>query len=161
MKEIKVDEPFFTFYAYTKNQTTIVCPSCDFKKKIDATPYKGVNRALKVKCICGEAFKCVIEFRKCYRKKVNLSGEHFSEKTGKRGILCVEEISMGGLRFISLDPHNLGKGDTLEVKFQLDDPNKTEISKRAVVLHVKDLKVAIKFTDKDKWDKALGFYMMP
>ncbi len=161
MKEIKVNAPFFTFYAYTKNQTTIVCPSCDFKKKIDATPYKTVNRALEVKCICGEAFKCVIEFRKCYRKKVNLSGEHFSEKTRKRGILRVEEISMGGLRFSSLDPHNLGKGDILEVNFQLDDPNKTEIIKRAVVLRVKDLMVAIKFTDKNEWDKQLGFYMMP
>ncbi len=161
MKEIKVDTPFFTFYAYNNNQTTIVCPSCDFEKKIDATPYKGVNRALKVKCICGEVFKCVIEFRKCYRKKVNLSGEHFSEKTRKRGILRVEEISMEGLKFSSLDPHNLRKGDTLEVKFRLDDPDKTEISKKAVAAHVKDLTVAIKFTDKNGWDKQLGFYMMP
>ncbi len=161
MEEIKVDAPFFTFYAYTKNQTTIVCPSCDFKKKIDATPYKAVNRALKVKCTCGEAFKCIIEFRKCYRKKVNLSGEHFSEKTRKRGILRVEEISMGGLRFSSLDSHDIGKGDILEVKFHLDDLNKTEINKKAVVLRVEDLTVAIKFTDKNEWDKPLGFYMMP
>ncbi len=161
MKEIKVDAPFFTFYAYTNNQTTIVCPSCDFKKKIDATPYKSANRALKVKCICGEVFNCVIEFRKCYRKKVNLPGEHFSEKTRKRGILRVEDISMGGLRFSSLDPHDLGQGDALEVKFRLDDSDKTEISKRAVVLHVKDLTVAIKFIDKNGWEKQLGFYMMP
>ena len=161
MKEIKIDVPLFTFYAYTNNQATIVCPICDFKKKIDAVPYKTVNRALKVKCICGEVFRCVIEFRKCYRKKVNLSGEHFSKKTGKRGVFRVEEISMGGMKFTSLDPHGIGKGDALEVKFLLDDPDKTEINKRAVVLRVEDLTVAIKFTDKNGWDKQLGFYMMP
>lgn len=68
---------------------------------------------------------------------------------------------MEGLKFSSLHPHNLRKSDTLEVKFRLDDPDKTEISKRAVVLHVKDLTVAIRFTNKKGWDKQLGFYMMP
>ncbi len=68
---------------------------------------------------------------------------------------------MEGLNFSSLDPHNLRKGDTLEAKIRLDDPDKTEISKKAVAAHVKDLTVAIKFTDKNGWDKQLGFYMMP
>lgn len=85
MKEIKVNALFFTFYAYNKNQTTIVCPSCNFKKKIDATPYKAVNRALKVKCICGEAFKCVIEFIKCYRQK-EIFRESISAKRHKSGV---------------------------------------------------------------------------
>ena len=161
MKEIRVDVPIFTFYAYTNNQTTIECPICDFKKKIDASPYKATNRALNVKGTCGEVFKCVIEFRKGYRKKVNLSGEYFSGKTRKRGTLRVEDISIEGLRFRSPDPHNLETGDAVEVKFRLDDSDKTEIKKKAVVLRVKGLAAAIKFTDKYGWDKQFGFYMMP
>ena len=85
MKEIKVDVPFFTFYAYTKNQITIVCPSCNFKIKIDTTPYKAVNQALEVKCICGEAFNCVIEYIKCYRQK-EIFRESISAKRHKSGV---------------------------------------------------------------------------
>lgn len=106
---------------------------------------------------------CRIEnyIRKCYRKTVNLPGEHCSEKTRKRGTIRVEDISMEGLRYSSLSPHNLETGEAVEVKFRLDDRDKTEIKKKAVVLRVKGLGVAIKFTDKNEWDKQLGFYMMP
>ncbi len=161
MKEIRVGESIFTFYAYTDNQTTIVCPRCEYKKKIDATPFKATDRALNVKCKCGEMFKCVVEFRKCYRKTINLPGEYYSEKTRKRATIRVENISMEGLRFSSMAPHHLKTGDTVELKFRLDDPHRTKINKKAVVLRVKDLTVAIKFTDKTEWDKQLGFYMMP
>ena len=118
-----------TVYVDDANQATIICPSCGFTKIIDATKFRNTKKSLKAKCKCDETFRFTIEFRKQYRKKVNLRGEHIIRESGKKGEIIIRDLSMGGIRFETLSLHQISKDDTLEVKFKLDDPLRSEICK--------------------------------
>ena len=45
----------------------------------------------------------------------------------KKEKLLIEDISAGGIRFASLKPHYISRNDTVELKFTLDNPMRTEI----------------------------------
>jgi hypothetical protein len=47
------------------------------------------------------------------------------------------------------------------VKISLDDKEKSKIEKSAVVKWVQDRDIGCSFIEKDKYDKVLGFYLMP
>ncbi len=159
--EISQSEPLLTFYPDSDNNVLISCPYCNFIKKINALKYRDSGKALKVRCKCGGIFSCTIDFRKFYRKKVNLAGEYVVLKNQRKGDLLVEDISMGGLGFNNMTPHNLEKGDILEIKFRLDDKNRTELKRRVMVMLVKGHFVGTEFTEKNRFDKELGFYLSP
>ena len=146
-------------YVDDTNQATIVCPICGFVKTIDTTNYKETQKRLKANCKCGEVFKFTLEFRKKYRKDVRLPGEYIIQQSGEKGEIVIQDLSMTGIRFECLKPHQISTDDTLEVKFKLDNPAQTEIRKLVKVMWIRDCIVGAHYTETKFYEKDLGFYL--
>jgi hypothetical protein len=150
MKKVYVDDT---------NQATIICPKCGFKKNVDVTNFKNTQKKLKAKCRCGEVFRIALEFRRHYRKKVRLHGEYFVQGRDEKGEMIVEDISASGVRFASLKPHYISRNDTVELKFTLDNPMKTEIHKLIKIIWIVDCNVGAQYIDQKSLEKDLEFYL--
>jgi hypothetical protein len=148
-----------TVYVDDANQVTIICPKCGFTKNIDATNFRNTQKRVKAKCKCGETFRFTIEFRKQYRKKVRLPGEYIIQKRGEKGEIIIRDLSLGGIRFESLRPHQISTDDTLEVKFKLDNPLRSEICKLVKVKWVRDHIIGAQYSKTKLYEKELGFYL--
>lgn len=148
-----------TVYVSKTNKTTVICPSCRFTKKIDVTNFKNTQKKLKAKCRCGEVFRFTLEFRKHYHKKVRLHGEYFVQGRNEKGEIIIEDISAGGIRFASLKPHYISRNDTVELKFTLDNPMRTEINKLVKIIWIIDRNVGVQYIDPKSLEKDLGFYL--
>ena len=150
MKKIYVDDT---------NQATIICPKCLFEKNIDVTNFKDTHKRLKGKCRCGEVFRFSLEYRKHYRKKVRLSGKYFVQGKDEKGEIIIEDISASGIRFASLKPHYISRNDTVELKFILDNPMRTEIQGLVKIIWIIDLNVGAEYIDPKSLEKDLGIYL--
>jgi len=150
MKKVYVDDT---------NQATIICPKCGFEKNIDVTNFKNTQKKLKAKCRCGEVFRLTLEFRKHYRKKVRLHGEYFVQGRDEKGEIIIEDISASGIRFASLKPHYISRSDTVELKFTLDNPMRTEIQKLIKIIWIIDCNVGAQYIDPKSLEKDLDFYL--
>jgi hypothetical protein len=146
-------------YVNDTNQATIICPECGFEKNIDVTDYKDTQKNLKAKCKCGKIHQFIIEFRKKYRKHVRLPGEYIIQKSRDKGEVIIKELSLTGIRFESLKPHQISLDDILEMRFILDNLLRTEIHKFAKVIWVKDRIVGACFSETELYSQAFGFYM--
>ena len=147
------------FYVDDTNQATIICPKCGFAKTMDTTRYKGTQKKLKANCKCGEVFKLTLEFRKHFRKDVRLSGEFTIQQSGEKGEIIVQDLSMGGIKFSSFRPHQIFIDDTLELKFNLDNPARTEIQRSARVVWVRDRDVGAQYIEPKLFERDLTFYL--
>lgn len=147
------------FYVKDNNQVVIVCPSCGFAKTIDTTKYRETQKRLKANCKCGENFKFTLEFRKHYRKDVKLPGEYIIQKNGKKGEIIVRDLSLGGIQFTSLRPHEIFTDDMLELRFNLDNPVRTEIRRAVKVMWVRDRDVGVQYFEPKLFEKDLSFYL--
>jgi hypothetical protein len=150
MKKVYVDDI---------NRVTIICPKCGFEKNIDTTNFKDTQKELKGRCRCGETYQFTIEFRKRHRKDVRLPGEYIVQEKGEKGEIIIRELSLSGIRFESLMPHQMLKDDTLELKFKLDNPLRTEIRKLVKVIWIKDRIVGAHYIETRLYEKDLGFYL--
>lgn len=150
MKKVYVDET---------HQATIICPKCGFEKSVDVTEFKNTQKKLKATCKCGETYRFTIEFRTKYRKNVRLPGEYTVKKKGEKGEIIIRELSLTGIRFESLKPHQISTDDTLEVTFKLDNPRRSEISKLVKVIWIRDRTVGARYTESKLYEKDLGFYL--
>jgi hypothetical protein len=150
MKKVYVDDT---------NRVTIICPKCGFDKNLDVTNFKDTHRRLKAKCRCGEVFRLTLEFRKHFRKKVRLSGEYFVQGKAEKGEIIVEDISLGGIRFASLNPHYISREDKVELKFALDNPVKTKIHTSVKIKWIIDRNVGGQFFDPKSLEKDLVIYL--
>jgi len=148
-----------TVFVGNSNQATLICPKCGFTKNIDATNFKDTKKSLKAKCKCGEAFQVTFEFRKHYRKNVRLPGEYIIQGKREKGEVIIRDLSLTGIRFESLNPHQISTNDTLEVSFKLDNPTRSEIRKIVKVIWVKDRIVGAQYSEFKSYEKDLGFYL--
>ena len=89
----------------------------------------------------------------------NLPGEYIVQGKGQKGEIIIRELSLAGIRLESLRPHQILKDDTLEVKFNLDNPLRKEICKVIKVIWVMDRIVGAQFSEKKLCGKDLGFYL--
>lgn len=150
MKKVYVDDA---------NQAKIVCPNCGFEKNLDVANFKNTHKRMKAKCPCGEVFRLSLEFRKHSRKKVRLPGEYFVMGKTEKGKIIVEDISLGGVRFESLNPHYISREDKVELKFTLDNPMKTTIHAPVKIKWIIDRNVGGQFFDPKSIEKDLGTYL--
>ncbi len=148
-----------TVYTDETNRATIICPKCGTEKNIDVTNFKDTHKRLKAKCRCGEVFRFTLEYRKHYRKKVRLPGEYFVLGKDEKGEILIEDISMGGIRFASLKPHQISRNDIVELKFTLDNPQRTETHTIVKIIWIIDRDVGVQFDDPKSLEKDLGFYL--
>ncbi len=159
-------------YLGEDGSATIRCGQCGRKKIIDASKFKGLNKQLTVKCQCGHSFVVSFEARKFYRKDVTLSGEYLlvggglqeaggiSVETIRFDGMVLENLCLGGVAFRTNKKHNLKAGEIIQVTFELDDAQKSLISRNVMVKSVDGQLVRAEFCD-NKPDKALAFYLMP
>jgi hypothetical protein len=68
---------------------------------------------------------------------------------------------MNGIGFTTLNRSDLKKNDRLRVKIPLDGREKSQIEKTAVVKWIQGRDIGCSFIETDKYDKILGFYLMP
>ncbi len=155
----KEDKLIKKVYVNDTNQATIICPKCGFEKNIDVTNFKNTQKKLKAKCPCGEVFRFTLEFRKHYRKKVRLHGEYFVQERDEKGEIIIEDISASGIRFASLKPHYISRNDTVELKFTLDNPMRTEIHELVKIIWIIDRNVGVQYIDPKSLEKDLGYYL--
>lgn len=153
---------FHTFYANANDIVKITCPKCCISKSFNANDFQTTHRGIKARCTCGNVFRCVIEFRKFYRKAVNFAGTYHNEKTGDSGRMTIESISLGGIDFVNLTSENLiMKNDVLKVTFHLDDKSRTLIQRQVRVTDSDENSTNAAFIKFQLYDKDLGFYLMP
>ena len=146
-------------YAGATNHVTVICPKCGLKKNINVFKYKDTHKRLKAKCKCGEIFRLSLEFRRFYRKIVRLTGEYFAQERDEKGEVLIKDISMTGINFEASKPHNIAKHDAVEVKFTLDNPDKTELDTLVKIMWAKDLNVGGHFIDQVRYKQDLVLYL--
>jgi hypothetical protein len=100
-----------------------------------------------------------LEYRKHYRKKVRLPGEYFVQGKDEKGDIIIEDISASGIRFASLKPHYISRNDTVELKFALDNPMKTQIQELVKIRWIIDHNVGAEYIDPKSLEKDLGNYL--
>jgi hypothetical protein len=150
MKKIYVD--------YT-NQLKIICPKCGLEKNKNVFKFKDTHKRLKAKCKCGEIFRLTLDFRKYFRKSVRLAGEYFVQEKDEKGEILIEDISMTGINFTTLKPHNFSKADKVELKFALDNPVRTRVQKLVKIIWTTDRAVGAQFNNPKSIEKDLDFYL--
>ena len=146
-------------YSGDINYVTITCPNCGLARNRSVTDFKDTPKRLKVKCKCGEVFQIFLEFRGYYRKVVRLSGDYFVQEKDEKGEVLIKNISITGINFETLKPHNMSKGDIVELEFTLDNRNKTELNTLVKIMRVNDLNVGGQFIDESSLKQDLVLYL--
>lgn len=157
-------------YPDKNGNVTLVCHGCGHSHRIDAAPYRapGKSTRLSITCDkCGHALEASISFRKHYRKDTNLRGTcttRFAQPhrtiSGEFSGIVVKNVSLSGIGFIVKSPIHAKEGDILDVKFKLDDPKRTVISKQVVIRRIIDNLFAAEFTPPmDPTGSPLAFYL--
>jgi hypothetical protein len=100
-----------------------------------------------------------LEFRRFYRKIVRLTGEYFVQEKDEKGEVLIKDISMTGINFEAIKPHYIAKHDTIEVKFTLDNPDKTELDTLVKIMWAKDLNLGGRFIDQGRYKQDLVLYL--
>jgi phage terminase large subunit GpA-like protein len=150
-------------YVRPDNTVVISCPHCGRQKSVPVESFKDRKTTIKVKCACTNIFALDIEFRKKIRKRVHLRGTYINHSQKNRhGNLIVQDVSLGGLAFSSIDIHDFKTNDELTIEFQLDDEHRTTITKAAFVKDIRKRTIGCEFERGGEfaYDGPLGFYIM-
>lgn len=148
-----------TIYTDSTNRVTVTCPKCGLEQNIDTTNFKDSSKKLKGRCRCGEPYEFTIEFRKRFRKDVELPGEYIILGRGDKKKILIKELSFTGLQFESLEPHYISKDDTLVVTFELDNHWRSKIRKLVKVIWLRDLIVGAEYIESKLYENDLEFYL--
>ena len=149
-------------YVRHDGTTVVKCHNCGTTKTVDAAKLKRRGKPIKLRCSCQAVFQIFFEFRGAYRKKSCPDGYYAKLSVINEWIkVRINNISITGVGFITLNRNYLRKDDRLMVKIFLDDREKSKIEKSAVVKWVEDRDIGCSFIEIDKYDKVLGFYLMP
>ena len=140
---------------------SIKCPLCGNIKTFDVGKFKGKSHSIKVKCSCEAVFPVVIDFRKSYRKRVELAGTYSKVPPAVAwSNMQVVDISVYGMGIVPTAAHNINVGDTLRVKFSLDDEQKSLVDKNVQVVSVNKQQIGCEFVDSLLQNRILGRYLM-
>jgi hypothetical protein len=145
------------FYVDENNQARIICDKCGMNKNLDVTKFKDTHKRLKAKCRCGEVFRLTLDFRRHYRKKVRLAGEYFVQEKDEKGEILIEDISMTGINFATLKPHNFSKDDTVELKFTLDNPMRTKVQESVKIIRIINRNVGAQYINQSRMQRIWFF----
>ena len=149
----------------SQNTAKLECPKCRRSKIADVSKYSNLDRKIKirVKCPCGNKFAVLLERRKQYRKETDISGSFIHYIDGKvsgRGLMTVCDLSLTGMKLRVDYEYQFSVGDLLEVRFLLDNPQRSLMHKEVIVKSIKMPYVGTEFTFSEKEDKVLGFYLL-
>ena len=138
------------FYVDENNQARINCHKCGINKNLDVTKFKDTHKRLKAKCRCGEVFRLTLDFRRHYRKKVQIVGECFIQRNNERDDIAIIDISMSGINFMTFKPHNLSIDDTVELNFTLDNPLRTKVREPVKIKRIAGRNVGAQYINQNR-----------
>lgn len=144
-----------------ENCITFTCPACSKPAAIEVESLKKKISPLKVRCSCKTIFNLDIDFRRFYRKQINISGTYRSiqpHSIREEDILIVN-LAREGIGFRVFTGQKIKAGDKLELKFHLDDKKKTSLKKNVDVVNVDGDFIGCQFADNEIFDQALGYYL--
>lgn len=148
------------------DKATLCCPKCSTARIIDASKYRNQKHVIKVRCQCGYSFSTLLDFRNHYRKEVEFDGEYSmlapDHGAGNMSILNISRSGVGfSITLAVAGSSSFKEGQQARIEFQLDDKNKTPLSKVVIVRVVRDGFIGCEFAEHQELDKALGFYLQP
>lgn len=149
------------YYVDEKKQVMVLCPKCERGRNLDLSSHPDVGPIIRTWCKCGNEYLCRLEFRRSYRKEVELPGSYFNPSSGQRGDIMVVDLSLGGVGFTANGPHSLKRENVVDITFQLDDLKMTHIHRRVRICNVKGDFLGSEFLEHRERDKELGYYLMP
>ena len=148
-------------FADAKGMVRLNCPSCGDVSAQPVDQFFNVPQPLHISCTCGNTYEVQIEFRKSFRKKTRLEG--FYARVAPPGSLekmTVTDVSMGGCRFLTGNRHLLEKNDRVNLVFNLDDANRTKITKEAIICSFNERSIGCKYlVTGSGLDPDIGFYL--
>lgn len=142
-------------------RATVRCPFCD-KRHYNAVPKHLHNKPVRAKCECGRSFPVLFDSRGYYRKEVRLTGEYWNA-FGKKDFVTVTSLSLTGAGLTTGRSKPIAMvGETVQLRFLLDDEHGTWIKVKAVVKRAAGNQLGVEFVGLQGHEqKCLGFYLMP
>lgn len=120
-------------YVRHDGTTVVKCHNCGTTKTVDAAKLKKRGKPLKLRCSCQAVFQIFFEFRSAYRKKRCPDGYYAKLSVINEWLkMRINNISMTGVGFTTLNRNDLRKNDRLMVKIPLDDREKSKIEKKGL-----------------------------
>ncbi len=159
------------------------CPECHYSKKKDVSAYKKTKTAVRLtcRCKCGNNYSVLLERRRHFRKKTNLSGSYTNENGDKVPII-INNLSISGISFQLDDKHNkrmlegngfkveipvdterniaINIGDKLMVEFYLDDREKSWVQRDVTVKYIKGDQVGGEFGSEGYYERLGGYLII-
>jgi hypothetical protein len=153
--------PVKKIFADEKGMVYLNCPFCGDVSVGRADSFANIPQPVQLTCICGNKYEIQIEFRKSFRKRIMLEGFYSRiSPPGSFEKMAVTDISMGGCRFLPSNRHLLKNGDQIKVVFNLDNTNRTRISKEAIICNITEQSAGCKFAvTGNGYDPDIGFYL--
>ena len=139
---------------------TLSCSECGKTRTKDVSKFikHEAQVKLRYKCSCRRTSSVILERRRYARKDVCLNG-YIIQESGQHAIL-IEDLSRHGFRIKLLKEIVLEEGEIFEIKFILDDPNRSEVSKKIRVLKINSpTNISCEFLNKDH-QGDLGKYFL-
>jgi hypothetical protein len=73
----------------------------------------------------------------------------------------VNNISRSGVAFSVSGQHTINVGQKVLLNFRLDDRKQTELTKKIMVITIRDNSIGCEFVNQNQIGKDLGFYLRP
>ncbi len=143
------------------NYISFSCPYCEKAYRVSVAKYKNTRHKIVTRCKCEKRLVIQLNFRRFYRKSVDIVGgfRNLSSGSGQWISMNVINLSMTGLRFTAVGAVGINKDDTLRVKFTLDNKSADSIDKEVVVRDVVNGQFGCEFKNLAYEEKELGFYL--
>ena len=148
-------------FADTKGMVHLNCPSCGDVSVKPVDQFFNIPQPLHISCACGNTYEIKIEFRKSFRKTTHLEGFYaLVTPPGNFEPMTITNISMGGCHFHTGNRHLLRNGDRIKLVFNLDNANRTKITREAMVCNFDERSISCKFfVTVAGLDPDIGFYL--
>jgi hypothetical protein len=157
MKDMKIIKIFVSH----DNEGEIVCPKCEKTKTIHVSKDRIPLKPIRVKCNCGYSFSILLEYRKYHRKLVNIPGKLLHRETGDEiAEIVVTSVSVIGIGFDLKSAALVTENEVYRVMFTLDDSLESNIQEEIVVQRISGKSIGAEFSDKEKYNYELDFYVM-
>ena len=148
-------------YINSENKATFICPVCKKTRNADVSKILSFKTAINIrcKCKCGHSFLTSIERRKFFRKDIVLKGTCFLGMDNLELDVIITDISRSGLKIELKNPRVFQPDDEMLIEFNIDDSERSLISKKIIVRSVSGKKIGAEFKSPEHYDK-LGYYLM-
>jgi len=154
------EEKVPVYYVDKNNRVTVECPACGVVSTAEVSKLKKIGAEINTRCRCGTVFPIIVDYRRLYRKKVKLPGRCVIPNNKQYFDIIIEDVSLGGVGFSTIDLLDIKPGDFIDIEFHLNDPKKSFLQQRVEVRVVKDRFIGTSFCERQKYNKELGFFLM-